>query len=65
MKILKQGHRKETAEVFCKTCHSLLEITKEDVKEERYYTDIDYYIFCPVCGQHIGISPAELFPWVD
>ena len=35
MKILKAGKRKETAEVTCHTCHSVLEITQEDVDAKR------------------------------
>ena len=53
MKILKQATKIESLQLTCKHCHSVLELTKDDVKfSESRGGDSEKYFTCPVCGEH-------------
>lgn len=37
----------------CDKCGSVLEVEKRDIKIECWYTDVEEYCLCPVCGHRI------------
>lgn len=61
MRILEKG-KKPTAEFRCPRCHSLLEVTEDDIV---WYTEIDGgrapAINCPVCGKGTDVEAYHLF----
>ena len=54
IKVIKRAYRKETARATCSTCGSILEYSKEDIKNSGpMSSDDDYWITCPVCNDII------------
>ena len=40
----------------CPNCGSVLEVDRDDIRCEAYYTDIEHYISCPVCKEDFDVS---------
>jgi hypothetical protein len=49
--------------VQCHSCHSLLEVEKEDVKvhnnsQDKEVEDLRYFVSCPVCKEWVNLNHA-------
>lgn len=65
IKIIERKTRRKFAYKFCSQCHSDLEFEIEDVELTQQYNEINYFIYCPICGTCISVFPTVDFPWED
>lgn len=64
MKIIKRAYKTPIERIECNTCHSVLEITQEDVKLDYQYNQEERYVICPICRMIIKLDPKRnYFNW--